>query len=149
VLEDEDDITPFEPNPTPRTVDNITGNHVIIDTGNGTYVVYAHLQRDSLEVAVGDRVSVGDKLGLVGNSGNTDAPHLHIHVMDANHVVQSNPIPFLFDRFELTGRFESVVDLLPELDGGVGPGEQLDHKESGPQSDVYPLNLAVVEFGER
>ena len=27
----------------------------------------------------GDQVEVGDPLGLVGNTGNTDEPHLHIH----------------------------------------------------------------------
>ena len=89
-----------------------------------------------------------DKLGLVGNSGNTDAPHLHIHVMDANHVVQSEAIPFVFDQFELVGRYASIVDLLPELDGGVGPGEMLDHEDAGPQTDVYPLELDVVKFQE-
>lgn len=149
VLENEDDITPFEPNPKPRTVDNITGNHVIVDMGDGLYVVYAHLQRGSVEVEVGDRVSVGDRLGLVGNSGNTDAPHLHIHVMDANHVVQSEAVPFVLDEFELVGRYASVVDLLPELDGGVGPGEMLDHERAGAKADLYPLELDVVEFARR
>jgi hypothetical protein len=149
VLNDEDDITPLEPNPKPRTVDNITGNHVIVDMGDGLFVVYAHLQRGSVQVEVGDRVSVGDKLGLVGNSGNTDAPHLHIHVMDANQVVQSEGIPFVFDRFDLVGRYASIVDLVPELDGGVGPGEMLDHDQAGEKTDLYPLELDVLEFARQ
>jgi hypothetical protein len=148
VLDNEDDITPFEPNPKPRNVDNITGNHVIVDIGNGLYVVYAHLQRGSVAVKVGDRVSVGDRLGLVGNSGNTDAPHLHIHVMNANHVVQSEAVPFVFDEFELVGRYASIVDLLPELDRETGPGEMLDHVAAGSKTDVYPLELDVVKFRE-
>lgn len=149
VLNDEDDITPFEPNPTPRTVDNITGNHVIIDIGGGLHVVYAHLQRGSVAVEVGDEVATGDTIGLVGNSGNTDAPHLHIHVMDANHVVQSDAIPFVHDRFELIGRFDSILDLLPELDGGRGAEPMLDHPHAGDVTDAYPLELDVVRFPGR
>jgi hypothetical protein len=147
VLTDEDDITPFEPNPKPRTVDNITGNHVIIDMGKGLYVVYAHLQRGSVLVNVGDKVRVGDKLALVGNSGNTDAPHLHIHVMDDNHVVQSHGVPFVFDRYTLLGSFQNLDSLLPEPFREVGPEdpewlavpEQITH--------AYPLELDVVAFG--
>jgi hypothetical protein len=148
VLTTEDDITPFEPNPKPRNVDNITGNHVIIDMGNGLYVVYAHLQPGSVDVAVGDEVKVGDKLALVGNSGNTDAPHLHIHVMDDNHVVQSHAVPFVFDSYELIGSFESLEALIPEPFGEVGP-EDPDLFDS-PEliTEAYPLELDIVEFSE-
>jgi murein DD-endopeptidase MepM/ murein hydrolase activator NlpD len=41
-------------------------------------VLLAHMRRGSVQVAGGERVSVGDPLGRVGNSGNTDEPHLHI-----------------------------------------------------------------------
>ncbi len=147
VLTTEDDITPFEPNPKPRNVDNITGNHVIIDMGNGLYVVYAHLQSGSVEVEVGDKVKVGDKLALVGNSGNTDAPHLHIHVMDDNHVVQSHGVPFVFDEFELLGSFESIDSLFPEPFGEVSP-EAPDLLEAPEQiTDAYPLELDILTFG--
>ena len=147
VLDGDADITPFEPNPVPRNVDNITGNHVIIDMGNGLFVVYAHLQPGSLEVEVGDEVQVGDKLALVGNSGNTDAPHLHIHVMDANHVVQSHGVPFVFDDYEMLGTFGDLERLLPEPFGEVGPEEPdlLDEPET--IDDAYPLELDIVEFG--
>lgn len=146
VLDGDADITPFEPNPVPRTVDNITGNHVIIDMGNGYFVVYAHLQPGSLEVEVGDEVKVGDKLALVGNSGNTDAPHLHIHVMDANHVVQSHAIPFTFASYDLLGSFESIDALLPEPFGEVGP-EPADLLSSPePITDAYPLELDIIEW---
>ncbi len=146
VLETENDITPLEPNPLPRNIDNITGNHVIIDMGNGLYVVYAHLQKGSIQVKVGDQVKAGDKLALVGNSGNTDAPHLHIHVMDANKVVQSHGIPFVFASFDLLGSYDTIVDLLPELDGRTGPGPFTTLPESKAMTDVYPLELDIVEF---
>ena len=146
ILTDEDDVTPFEANPVPRNIDNVTGNHVIIDQGNGIYVVYAHLQPDSIVVAEGDEVKVGDKLALVGNSGNTDAPHLHIHVMDANHTIRANPIPFGFSSFELLGTYGDLDTLLPEPFGEVGPEEPELFDEPRQVTDEYPLELDFLEF---
>jgi hypothetical protein len=39
-------------------------------------------------------------LGLLGNSGNTDAPHLHFHVMDGPAPLASNGLPYEFASFE-------------------------------------------------
>jgi murein DD-endopeptidase MepM/ murein hydrolase activator NlpD len=55
----------------------LAGNHVLIACG-GIEVLLAHLLRDSLRVTLGSEVTVGEPLGLVGNSGNTDEPHLHL-----------------------------------------------------------------------
>ena len=56
----------------------LAGNHVIVDC-DGVHVVLGHMTTGSVRVSAGDAVAVGDVLGLVGNSGNTDEPHLHIH----------------------------------------------------------------------
>ncbi|MEW1859492.1 M23 family metallopeptidase [Streptomyces sp. NPDC088194] len=53
------------------------GNHVAIDTGR-EHVLLAHLRPGTVRVRVGDRVAVGDRLGEVGNSGNSTEPHLHL-----------------------------------------------------------------------
>ncbi|MDP3517959.1 MAG: M23 family metallopeptidase [Pseudohongiella sp.] len=58
--------------------DNMAGNFVAIDCGN-FFVVLAHLRRGSMQVSVGDLVTVGDLLGEMGNSGNSSEPHLHVH----------------------------------------------------------------------
>jgi murein DD-endopeptidase MepM/ murein hydrolase activator NlpD len=39
----------------------------------------------------------------LGNSGNSDAPHLHFHVMDSPLPLASNGLPFLIDSFDLAG----------------------------------------------
>jgi hypothetical protein len=57
------------------------GNHVWIRHDDGTYVVLAHLMRGSVGVGAGERVRRGQPLARVGNSGNTTAPHLHIHAV--------------------------------------------------------------------
>lgn len=55
------------------TIDTAAGNHVIIDMGEERYALYAHLQPNSPTVQVGDSVYQGQRLGLLGNSGNTTA----------------------------------------------------------------------------
>ena len=146
VLDGEPDITPFEPNPSPITKDNVTGNHVMLDLGGGFYLIYAHLQPGSIEVEVGDTVTKGQTLGLVGNSGNTDAPHLHVHVTDALDVIQSNGVPFLYDAFTLHGSFESLDALLPEPFGEVGPEEPDLLAEPEDRADEYTLELSIVSW---
>jgi hypothetical protein len=71
------DIFPDQPIGSTDHV-HLAGNHVVIDIGGGRFVGMAHLQSGSVRVAVGDRVRRGDVIGLVGNSGNSDEPHLHI-----------------------------------------------------------------------
>lgn len=56
------------------------GNHVALLCGNVT-VLLAHLSAGSVRVRRGDRVTIHTQLGLVGNSGNTTEPHLHIHAV--------------------------------------------------------------------
>lgn len=65
---------------TPGTVryGPLYGNHVFIDTGTETLKL-AHLRPGTVAVTPGQLVRTGDLLGEVGNSGNTTAPHLHIH----------------------------------------------------------------------
>lgn len=60
--------------------DNVAGNHVIIRLdGTDVNVLLAHMKNSSVLVKTGDRVSAGQEIGKVGNSGRTSEPHLHIH----------------------------------------------------------------------
>lgn len=54
------------------------GNTVTVDHGNGYETVYAHL--DEMRVRMGQRISQGDVIGTVGNTGMSVAPHLHYEV---------------------------------------------------------------------
>jgi murein DD-endopeptidase MepM/ murein hydrolase activator NlpD len=54
------------------------GNLVVVDHGSGLSTAYAHAS--SLLVGVGQQVSQGDTVSLVGSTGNSSGPHLHFEV---------------------------------------------------------------------
>lgn len=66
------------------------GNHVIVDHGDGVESLYAHL--DSLDVAVGDSVSQGDVIGVMGNTGLVyGVTGIHLHWEVIVNGVKQNP----------------------------------------------------------
>ena len=81
------------------TPDNVAGNYVSVDSGDGRYFFYAHLQPGSLRVEPGAKVRRGDVLGLLGNSGNSTEPHLHFHIGDTDSPLGAEGLPYVFDSF--------------------------------------------------
>ena len=62
-------------------------NKVAIRHANGQVTWYYHLKKDSIVVQVDQQVAAGEQLGLVGSSGNSAAPHLHLELQDADGTV--------------------------------------------------------------
>lgn len=58
----------------------LAGNGVVLDHGGGWETQYSHLRQGSVAVKPGDRVEAGQRLGLVGLSGNTQFPHVEMIV---------------------------------------------------------------------
>ncbi len=54
------------------------GKLVILDHGDGVQTYYAHQQR--IDVSVGDEITAGHQLGLVGSTGRSTGPHLHFEI---------------------------------------------------------------------
>jgi len=112
------------------TLDTRGGNIIILDIGDDHFVTYAHLIPGSLTVNVGDQVTKGDVLGRLGNSGNSDGPHLHFHVsqiFDTQNAsgLNGSALPFVFESFEL-------------LDG--------QGSSAGARTLAFPMNEAVIAF---
>jgi len=77
------------------------GNHVMIETNDGYIVFVAHLKNGSILVKEGQEVKVGENIGVVGNSGNSTAPHLHINLFDQmEDPYKAKVLPFVFKRYE-------------------------------------------------
>ncbi len=63
------------------------GNGVVIGHGDGWETQYCHMRQGSVRVKVGDTLKAGDAVGLVGLSGNTEFPHIHITVRQGTTTV--------------------------------------------------------------
>lgn len=85
--------------PPGRSPGSLEGNHVILACGE-IRVLLAHMARGSVAAHVGDTVRAGDPLGCVGNSGNSDEPHLHIHAQRPGtdeEPLGGSPVPITFE----------------------------------------------------
>lgn len=119
----------------PITLETIGGNHVILDLGDGFYAFYAHLKPGSVAVKVGDTVRAGQQLGLLGNTGNSTAPHLHLHISDAASPLGAEGLPFVFDEYRLLGRAAGLMKAVPAA--LLAPGAGVERRRELPlQNDV-------------
>lgn len=93
--------------------EQMAGNYVIVRCEEFD-VVLAHLRQGSVTVSSGEHVTAGHPIGELGNSGNSDEPHLHIHAQrgtSPNAPFSAEPVPLRIEgRFpvrnqRLTGRF--------------------------------------------
>lgn len=79
---------------TSRTGERIYGNYVKIKHDNGMYTLYAHLRYGSVTVKLNQRVTKGQVLGYMGNTGYSFGAHLHFEVRNANNV-QIDPTSYV------------------------------------------------------
>jgi hypothetical protein len=83
-----------------RGVGAVAGNHLVIQLmDGGAFVALAHLRAGSIQVVVGERVTVGQQVAECGNSGNSTQPHVHVQVMDGPNPSVAQGLPFAFRRF--------------------------------------------------
>lgn len=83
----------------PITMENVAGNAIVLDLGDGQFAYYAHLKPGSVRVKAGERVKRGEWLGQIGNSGDARWPHLHFQVTIGPDILASEGVPFLIDRY--------------------------------------------------
>jgi hypothetical protein len=83
------------------TIDNSGGenNVIVLEQSDGSLALYAHMRTGSLTAkAVGESVTTGEYLGVVGSSGYSTGPHLHFEVgnwvADGNSFVWEHEDPF-------------------------------------------------------
>ena len=70
---------------------NGCGNGLMWDTGMGTEVKYCHM--DKQIKAVGDRLTAGEEVGTLGNTGRSTGPHIHVEVYEDGELI--NPLEYL------------------------------------------------------
>jgi hypothetical protein len=112
------------PDLAPPTVDreHMAGNFVLLECGDvgEFHVLLAHMRDGSVAVHPGDYVTTDSKLGNVGNSGNSDEPHLHVHAQRPGHiwdVFTGDPLPVTFNgRYLIRNDRLTVFEALEEID---------------------------------
>jgi len=63
------------------------GNGLIIDHAGGWSTQYCHMAQGSVRVTPGQTVQTGAPLGVVGLSGRTQFPHLHLTIREDDRIV--------------------------------------------------------------
>jgi len=81
---------------------SIFGNTIIIKHFENEFSVLACLKLDSIKVKVGDKVTMGQLIGLCGNSGNSNRPHLHYHLQNAPIIQYGTGIRCIFNKVIVT-----------------------------------------------
>lgn len=73
------------------------GEFIMINHGDGTVTLYAHMLAGSRKVSKGDKVFQGQALGIVGSTGNSTGTHLHfeVQVLTNGSFKAVNPLPYL------------------------------------------------------
>jgi Peptidase family M23 len=123
-----------------------SGNTVVIDLGNGNYAMYAHLKWGSIKVKEGERVKRGQEIALVGNSGNSSAPHLHLHIMTGPAVLDSPGVPYVFDSFEVVGAIDPDEDKWIKNDLAGAP-QLIGHSPyEGKHTKELPRDCMIIDF---
>ena len=131
--------------PTNISLDKADGNSVTLDLGDHRYALYAHLRPGSIKVHPKETVRRGQVLGLVGNSGNSVAPHLHFQVTDGPSSLASNGLPYEIDEFQISGRSGGTE----AFDKAEGDGTPLLLTPVSPAQLVrggLPLDQLIISF---
>ncbi len=118
------------------------GNAAVVKNDTGDYSLYAHMQGGN-QVEPGQKVWKGDTIGLVGNTGTSDGPHLHYSVItkeagkiyDPFHPGSGGPIGLHLDQTNTynPGTYKDYLPSAPYLDQSRRASEilsGLDEKSS-------------------
>jgi hypothetical protein len=131
--------------PVPQVpIADVSGNFVMLkihQNNKNYYVLNAHIQPGSIRVKEGDIVKKGQVIGLLGNTGNSSAPHLHLHVCDNGDPLMCEGVPFVFEEVKLVGNVEEI-----DLDYGIWTPVRPSQVDSS--NHFMPIDNQVFNFTE-
>ena len=108
-------------------------NFILIQHSDGTIGIYGHLKKGGNKVKVGDRVKAGDLIGLSGNTGFTNGPHLHFSVFKSKDGRERLSLPVKFQSTE-----HGAISLVSGESYTAGPVEGQQVKPPAPLVKVKP-----------
>lgn len=134
--------------PANISLDEADGNNVILDLGGERYAMYAHMKTGSVKVHKGEHVKLGQVIGLVGNTGNSVAPHLHFQVMDRPSSLASSGLPYEIKDFRVTGKTHGTKAFDEAEEKGT-PLAVIPMTPAHQVSGAFPLDQLIISFAAR
>jgi uncharacterized lipoprotein YbaY len=127
------------------TVETVDGNHIVQDLGGGVWAMYAHLQKGSLLVKPGDQVKAGQVIAKLGNTGNSNAAHLHFQLMNDPSLIGADAVPYVLDSFSYAGFLNP--ELMLAADDYITGKFFADHLATEqPRTDELPMSGNIINF---
>ncbi|MDX2108533.1 MAG: M23 family metallopeptidase [Candidatus Melainabacteria bacterium] len=120
------------------------GNYAIVKIGENKYAFYAHMKKGSIKVKIGDTLTRGQEIGLVGNAGNSSGPHLHFHVCDNASPLFANGVPFVIDQFNVQGKYKSEEEFFKADE--QNKTQVIVDELKGKHEKQMPLAGLIVDF---
>lgn len=115
------------------------GNYVIVRQHDGHDVLYAHL--DKTLISLGQTVTDGDTIGVMGSTGNSTGPHLHFEVRkgDWRDCRDIDPAEYLGIKNEVgpIERMNAMEKISIKKEGEVYEGCLIDGVAFGPIRDLF------------
>jgi len=126
------------------SLDNLGGNYVFLDIGDGYGAFYAHIIKDTITVKEGDTVKRGQVLGKLGNSGNSTGPHLHFHIVKGSFPLAAQGVPYIIDEFTVAGQVPSYEI----IEKGIDTNNPIEFTQDfvGTHADEMPADMTLVSF---
>ncbi len=113
---------------------NSYGNYVKIKHSNGYYTLYAHLKYGSVVVSVGNKVTKGQTIGYMGNTGHSTGAHLHFEVRNSSDV-RIAPTPYIDADLPNMNASGIVAEWQKAMNNSYSCGLTVDNK-FGPDSQA-------------
>lgn len=145
VVKVQDGITENVPTqlPTPAlTSEQFSGNYVMLkitQRDRDYYALYAHLEPESIQVKVGDQVTEGQVIALLGNSGASRSPGLFFQITDADDPLKAEGVPYVFDEVTFAGQAQP-------LDPEYGLWKPVKMKDTRVVKEWLPMQNQLLDF---
>jgi len=122
------------------------GNYVIIDHGDGTYSLYAHMYANSITVFAGDFVEQGQVIGKMGTSGNSTGTHLHFEIRVGGNSSSFKVDPLMYvDPNNPRPTDEPIKDWIKRVEGGTLEGENYVVEDIGDGVLTVGYGIVIVD----